>query len=239
MPFQAKNGALNRQVVAVMSRLPLFLIGLIGCASIRPLPAASSPPMTSLIVQAGAPVLRKRATEVEPQRIQTPEFQKLIETMISTMRAAPGVGLAAPQIGIPLRVIVLEDREELMSKLAPDERRERERVAFKTRVFINPTLGVVGGEHAMFFEGCLSVNGYVGLVERSLEVEVSGLDEHATLQTWRVRGWPARILQHEIDHIDGALYIDRMKTRSFTAASHAKELYGGKSIAEIRKRLGL
>lgn len=91
----------------------------------------------------------------------------------------------------------------------------------------------------MFFEGCLSVKGFVGLVDRSLEVEVSGLDEKAQPQTWRVRGWPARILQHEVDHLDGTLYIDRMKTRSFATAEHAKAVYNGKSIADIRKMLGL
>jgi peptide deformylase len=163
----------------------------------------------------------------------------LVATMIATMRAAPGVGLAAPQIGVPLRVIVLEDREELQKSLTPDERRERERTPFPTRVFFNPVLSPIGEERAMFFEGCLSVKGFVGLVDRSLEVEVSGLNEKAEPSTWRVRGWPARILQHEVDHLDGTLYIDRMKTRSFATAEHAKALYSGKPIAEIRRMLDL
>jgi peptide deformylase len=155
------------------------------------------------------------------------------------MRAAPGVGLAAPQIGIPWRVIVLEDREELVKNLTADERHERERTPFDTRVFVNPVLRHVGEEHAMFFEGCLSVKGYVALVERSREVEVTGLDEHGAPQTWHVKGWPARILQHEVDHLDGTLYIDRMKTRSFANADQAKALYAGKPIAEVRRMLGL
>ena len=191
------------------------------------------------IVQTGALGLRSRAEEVAPERIATKEMRELVNTMIATMRAAPGVGLAAPQIGIPLRVIVLEDREELTRGLTPDERRERERSPFPTRVFFNPVLKAVGEERAMFFEGCLSVKGFVGLVDRSLEVEVSGLDENAEPRTWRVRGWPARILQHEVDHLDGTLYIDRMKTRSFATAEHAKAVYSGKSIADIRKMLGL
>ena len=191
------------------------------------------------IVQAGHPVLRTPAAEVSPETIRTPEFQALIAKMVETMRAAPGVGLAAPQINVSSRVIVLEDRPELQSKLTPEERKERERIPFSTRVFVNPKLTPVGEERAMFFEGCLSVNGYVGLVERSLEVEVSGLDEHGSPTTWRVRGWPARILQHEVDHINGTLYIDRMVTRSFTTMDQAKALYAGKPIAEIRKILGL
>jgi peptide deformylase len=191
------------------------------------------------IVQAGAPVLRSRAQEVPVEKITTPEFQELVKTMVATMRAAPGVGLAAPQIGIPWRVIVLEDREELVKSLSADERSERERTPFDTRVFVNPVLRLVGDDHAMFFEGCLSVKGFVALVERSREVEVTGLDEHGTAQTWHVTGWPARILQHEVDHLDGTLYVDRMKTRSFATAEQAKALYAGKPIAEVRQMLGL
>ena len=191
------------------------------------------------IVQAGAPVLRSRAEDVPVERISTPEFKELVKTMIETMRHAPGVGLAAPQIGIPWRVIVLEDRAELLVSLKEEERREREREPFATRVFVNPVLRPIGEDRVMFFEGCLSVKGFVGLVERAREVEVKGLDEHGVAQTWHVKGWPARILQHEVDHLDGTLYIDRMHTRSFATADQAKAMYAGKPIAEIRKMLGL
>lgn len=191
------------------------------------------------IVQAGTPVLRTRAEDVPPARIVTPELQQLFVSMIATMRAAPGVGLAAPQIGVAWRVIVLEDRLELLKNLSPADLAERERAPFAARVFVNPVLRHVGDEHAMFFEGCLSVKGYVGLVERSREVEVTGFDEHGAAQTWRVSGWPARILQHEVDHLDGTLYVDRMKTRSFATAEEAKARYAGKPIAEIRRLLGL
>jgi len=176
------------------------------------------------IVQTGAPVLRGAAHDVDPARLHTPEFRDLVQTMLDVMRKAPGVGLAAPQIGIPLRLIVLEDREEFLAHLSPEENLARGRVAFPTRIFVNPVLTPIGDETAIF---------YVGLVERHLEVEVSGLDENGAPQTWRVRGWPARILQHEVDHIGGTLYIDRMKTRSFTTVDQAKEHYINKSIAEI------
>jgi peptide deformylase len=204
-------------------------------------PATSpvSPTTPPPLVQAGAPVLRARAEEVPAERIATPEFQELLRSMIATMRAAPGVGLAAPQIGIPWRVIVLEDREDLLKSLTADERRERERAPFPTRVVVNPVLRLLGDERAMFFEGCLSVKGYVGLVERSREVEVTGLDEHGVAMSWHVSGWPARILQHEVDHLEGTLYVDRMKTRSFATADQAKALYAGKPIADVRKSLGL
>jgi peptide deformylase len=190
------------------------------------------------IVQTGAPVLRAVAQDVPPERINTPEFQKLISHMVETMRAAPGVGLAAPQIGVPWRVLVLEDREELMASLTAAERAERERVPVPVRVFINPTLTPIGEDKVTFFEGCLSVAGFAGLVERFHEVEVTGLDEHGQSQTWRVKGWPARILQHEVDHLGGTLYIDRMLTRSFGTLPQVKARFGGKPIAQVQQELG-
>jgi peptide deformylase len=206
-----------------------------GCA--KPTAAPSTPALPP-IVQIGAPVLRARAAEVAPERIATREIQDLVATMIATMRAAPGVGLAAPQIGVPLRIIVLEDRAETIAKLSDVERRERERVAFGPRVIVNPVLRPIGEARATFFEGCLSVSGYAGLVERAVEVEVTGLDEHAAPVTWRARGWPARILQHELDHLDGTVYVDRMRTRSFSTAEQAKARFGGKPIAEILEAVG-
>lgn len=195
--------------------------------------------MEAGVVQVGAPVLRNKAEDVPPETIGTADFQALIAKMIDTMRKAPGVGLAAPQIGVPLRVLVLEDREELMASLSPLEKQERERVPVPVRVFINPTLTPIGDEKVTFFEGCLSVAGYAGLVERWREVEISGLDEKGQAVTWRVKGWPARILQHEVDHTNGTLYIDRMLTRSFGTLPQVKARFGGKPIADVRKELGL
>ncbi len=191
------------------------------------------------IVQTGAPVLRSRAEDVPLERIATPEFQALIQTMVETMREAPGVGLAAPQIGIPWRLIVLEDRADLVKKLSSGEQKERERTPFSTRVFVNPMMKILGDEKVTFFEGCLSVNGFVAMVDRYREVEVTGLDEHGEPQSFHAVGWPARIFQHEIDHLDGTLYIDRMLTRSFATAEQSQALFAGKSIAEIREMLGV
>ncbi len=204
--------------------------------STTPAPPPAEPPA---IVQIGAPVLRSRAAEVAPERIASGEIQQLIVRMIDAMRAAPGVGLAAPQLGVPLRILVLEDRPELMAKLSADELRERERVEVPVRVFINPVLRPIGDETRVFFEGCLSVQGYTGLVERSLEVEVTGLDAQGHAHSMRVRGWPARILQHEVDHLDGTIYVDRMLTRSFATTDQARALYAGKPIAEVLRLLGL
>jgi peptide deformylase len=191
------------------------------------------------IVQTGEQVLRQRAGEVAPSSLGTPALRTLVATMVATMRAAPGVGLAAPQIGVPLRVIVLEDPADLQASLNPAELRERGREPLPLRVLVNPVLRPIGDERATFFEGCLSVDGFAALVERSLEVEVSGLDENGVPVTLRARGWPARILQHELDHLDGTLYIDRMLSRSFATVEKARTLFAGKPIAEIRRLLGI
>ena len=191
------------------------------------------------IVQTGAPGLRARAEDVPVAKIATPEFQALIQTMVETMREAPGVGLAAPQIGVPWRLIVLEDRKDLVKNLSPGEQKERERAPFSTRVFVNPTMQIVSEEKATFFEGCLSVNGFVAMVDRYREVLVTGLDEHGEPQSFHAVGWPARIFQHEIDHLDGTLYIDRMLSRSFATAENSQALFAGRSIAEIRELLGV
>jgi len=199
------------------------------------------PPLPSVlpIVQAGAPVLRAPAAEVPPELIGTPEFRELTERMIATMRAAPGVGLAAPQIGVPLRLFVLEDREELMATLSAGERRERGREPFDVQIVVNPVLRLVGEARATYFEGCLSVEGYAALVERGLEVEVAGLDDTGAPLFIRAQGWKARILQHEHDHLNGTLYVDRMLTRSFATVEQAKALFAGKPIAEVRRILGV
>jgi peptide deformylase len=216
--------------------LPVLLLTASACATTAPLKGTAMEQPS--IVQTGAQVLRARAAEVPPERIATPGFQALVAQMVAAMRAAPGVGLAAPQLGVGLRVFVVEDRAELMATLTPAEREERLRAPVPLKVLINPTVTPVGEEKATFFEGCLSVAGYAALVERFLEVEVKALDEHGAKVSWRVRGWPARILQHEADHLDGTLYLDRMKTRSFGTLPQVKALYGGKPIDEVRRLLG-
>jgi peptide deformylase len=107
------------------------------------------------------------------------------------------------------------------------------------RVFVNPVVSPVGDEKVTFFEGCLSVAGFAALVPRYRELEISGLDEKGQPVTWRVRGWPARIVQHELDHLNGTLYIDRMHTRSFGTLPQVKQRFAGKPAHEILGAHGL
>src|SRR5262249_48227395 len=146
-----------------------------------------------------------QARALLPEEVRMPEISQLIEWMRDTMRDAPGVGLAAPQIGLPLQIAVVEDREDMPA-------RERQPVPFMA--LINPRIVHYSEEQAEFFEGCLSVTGLSALVKRARAVTVEYMDEKGEPQRLEARGWFARILQHEIDHLNGRLYIDRMEPRT-------------------------
>lgn len=176
------------------------------------------------IVQAGDLVLRRRAREVPAALLGTPELHSLVSVMIEAMRRAPGVGLAAPQIGVPLRLFVAEDQEERIEQIPAETREERGRVALPLKVLVNPTVVADGKEQVTFYEGCLSVRGYGALVTRANAVRVSGTDHEGREVSLRLEGWPARIMQHEMDHLEGTLYVDRMLTRSFASEGELARL---------------
>jgi peptide deformylase len=168
------------------------------------------------IVQTGEPVLRQPARPLTPQEILSDEIQRLIRDMHETMTDAPGVGLAAPQIGLGLQLAVIEDREDLLKSVSAEELADKERRGVQFHVIVNPKLTAVGHDNVEFFEGCLSVAGFMAAVARPRKVRVECLDENAKPRVIEASGWYARILQHEIDHLNGTLYIDRMHPHSFT-----------------------
>jgi peptide deformylase len=172
------------------------------------------------IRQVGEPVLRQQAAPLSNEEILSAGIQELIESMHQTMLDAPGVGLAAPQIGVSLQLAVIEDQPEYIQKLAAQEIEERRRRPVSFHVLINPRLTIVGSESAEFFEGCLSVAGFAAKVRRALHVRVECLNERAEPVTIEAEGWYARILQHEIGHLQGELYIDRMDSRTFTTVDN-------------------
>ncbi|KAK1784643.1 hypothetical protein P4O66_003273 [Electrophorus voltai] len=167
------------------------------------------------VCQVGHPVLRSKAAAVHPRDILGPDVQKVIKTLTRVMRKMECVGLSAPQIGVPLRIIALEYPEKLLEDSSRASAEARGLVALPLRIFINPQLRVLNGQTVIFQEACESISGYSACVPRYLSVEVSGLNEKAEPVTWQVSGWPARILQHEVDHLEGILYIDRMDSKSF------------------------
>jgi peptide deformylase len=194
--------------------------------------------MTLRIYEAGEIVLRQAARELTAEEILSAEIQEVIASMYETMRAAPGVGLAAPQIGLPLRIAVIEDRQEYIDKAPPGHAAERERTAVAPHVIINPRL-TIEHEIAEFFEGCLSLPGFTAIVPRARAVTVECLNERAEPVTIRARGWYARILQHEIDHLRGMLYIDRMLTRSFMGRENFERYWKEVPVADFMRRTGL
>jgi peptide deformylase len=191
------------------------------------------------IIQAGEPVLRQVSRALAAAEIVLPATQQLIEDMRETMRKAPGVGLAAPQVGLPLQLAVVEDRPEYLKDVAPERLAERERNPVPFLVLINPRIVEQSKDIAEFYEGCLSLAGFSALVGRSRGVTVEYTDEHAQPKRIEARGWFARILQHEIDHLRGRLYIDQMKTRSFTTLDNLNRYWKDLPIQTVRQQLGL
>lgn len=196
--------------------------------------------MTRLkIVQTGDPVLRQMGRALTAEEIALPAIQDLIVLMRDTMRDAPGVGLAAPQIGLPIQLAVIEDQPEYTQGIAPEVLARRERAAVPFMALINPRIVASSEETAEFFEGCLSVAGFSALVKRARGVTVEYLDENAQARRLEASGWFARILQHEIDHLHGRLYIDRMETRSFATIDNLARHWKDRPIAAVREALGL
>ncbi|KPL82097.1 peptide deformylase [Thermanaerothrix daxensis] len=147
------------------------------------------------IVTVPDPVLRRKAQKV---RQFDADLQQLIEDMVETMRAAPGVGLAAPQVGVSQRVIVVEYGDD------EDESRPP-----RLYVVVNPEIVEVSPETEMGVEGCLSIPGLVGEVERHQRIVVKGQNRRGQPIKLKLQGWVARIFQHEIDHLEGILFTDR------------------------------
>ena len=189
------------------------------------------------IVQTGDPVLRRPARPLTAGEIPTSFVQELIVSMRQTMHAAPGVGLAAPQVGEGLQVVVMEDAGGSPDTMSAARREELGRDALPFTVLINPVVEPAGDEMEEYFEGCLSVSGYSALVRRWRAVTVEALDERGAPVHLRLEGWPARIVQHEADHLAGTLYIDRMDTRSFTTTSNLGRYWKARPAAEVQAGL--
>ena len=147
------------------------------------------------IITLPQPVLRRKARKVTDFGL---ELQTLVDDMIETMRVAPGVGLAANQVAVPWRVIVIEYGDE-----------EDEEAPPRLYTVVNPEITRFSNETELVTEGCLSVPGIAGEVKRYQTITVKGLNRRGKPVTIKARDWLARIFQHEIDHLDGILFVDR------------------------------
>jgi len=159
--------------------------------------------MTQLdIIRPDNPILRKKAKRITNF---DKKLQKLIDNMVETMIEAPGVGLAAPQVAVSQRLLV--------ARLQDDEKSKEEfgDLAGKLFVLVNPEIVKTSKETVEGVEGCLSIPGYLGTVDRFEKVTIDSLDRNGKPQRIKAEGWLARVFQHEIDHLDGKLYIDIAK----------------------------
>jgi len=151
------------------------------------------------ILSIGDPRLRQVSRAVDPAEI--PALQGFIDDLIETMHAANGAGLAAPQVGHPLRICAVHVQQNPRYPYKPD---------YPLTVFINPVVTVIGDDRASVFEGCLSVPDLRGRVERAMRVHVEALDRHGQPLHVDAQGLIAGTFQHEFDHLDGRLFVDRV-----------------------------
>ena len=191
------------------------------------------------IVECGDPVLRRPAEPVDPSDLRTRELRLLVAQMRATMEAAPGVGLAAPQVGAGIQLAVLHDGPERWGQLTEEERTIRERNGLDFTVLVNPTLRLVRDpDQASFYEGCLSVPGLTGVVTRHRSVRVEALDENGQPVDRVFSGWAARIVHHEVDHLRGRLYLDRVETGSLSTTANYARLWAGRPPQDAAASLG-
>ena len=185
------------------------------------------------VVQAGHPVLRQHAAAFDGQ-ISAAELQQLIALMRQVMHEAPGVGLAAPQLGIPLQLAVLEDQYDVDAEAAA----VRHRTPLEFLAIINPRYTAVGTGTAAFFEGCLSLSGLQAVVARHEQVMLRFDTPGGLSSKQEFQGWQARIVQHETDHLQGILYVDRAELRSLSSNSEYAANWAEPGIGKARAALG-
>ncbi|XP_015729818.1 peptide deformylase, mitochondrial [Coturnix japonica] len=180
----------------------------------RRLRGPARPPFSEPI-QVGAPVLRAAAAAVSRDQLGGPELRALVSALCAGLRAGPCVGLSAPQLGLPLRVFAASLPPERCRRYPAPLRRALRIEPFPLRVLVNPEMRVLDARTVTAPEGCASVRGFSACVPRHWAVHVTGVDENGDPVSWEATGWAARIVQHEMDHLDGVLYIDRMDSRTF------------------------
>jgi peptide deformylase len=191
------------------------------------------------IVLAGEPVLRTPCRHLHRDEVMSAELPGLVEAMTAVLREAPGVGLAANQVGLDIAVAVVEDRAEYQSHVDPGHLAAQERTPVELHVLVNPTIEPVGDEQVEWFEACLSLPGHTAIVPRYRRVRVTTLTSSGEEAVIEATGWHARILQHEIDHLQGRMYVDRMLTRSFMTADHYLDHWRSVPIPDVKAALGI
>ncbi|OWR45247.1 peptide deformylase, mitochondrial-like [Danaus plexippus] len=182
-------------------------------AKLAPARGPSKPPYKH-VVQIGDPILRKIAEPVPVDKIKSDEVRMVVQALKYVLYKYGSVGMAAPQIGVNMRVIVLRHTEKQIASLSSELIKQRQISAVPLTVFINPILKVVDYQKVIHPEACESVRAFSADVARYKEVQVSGYDEEGEAISKVFKGWGARIAQHEMDHLDGKLYTDIMDRKT-------------------------
>ena len=180
------------------------------------------------IAQIGHPVLREPTAELSPEALQSAEVQQFIDDLIATMRAANGAGLAANQVYQSLRICAIEVRDNPRYPYRPN---------IPLTVLVNPVLTPVGTELFENYEGCLSVPNLRGKVQRYCEIDASALDRHGNPINSRVKGMTAATYQHEVDHLLGMLFLDRVEDSASLVTWENFERYHRTQVAENVQQL--
>ncbi len=177
------------------------------------------------VMRLGHPVLRKRARELTEAEIGSDDLARLIDDMVDTLHEYGGIGLAAPQVAESLRLAIVE--------VPGGPTRYGDIEAIPLTVYINPTITVLDPATAGYWEGCLSVPGMRGFVERPQHIRVDYQDADGTPSRMQLRGFPATVFQHEFDHLDGRLYVDRLKRSELFMFEQEFDRYHAASDADV------
>jgi peptide deformylase len=177
------------------------------------------------ILRMGHPVLRTEASPYPLADIGSPDFMAIVENMRDTLHASGGIGLAGPQVNIPYQIAVIE--------ILDSGSRYGEIPTLPFSVYINPVLTVIDPLTAGYWEGCLSIPGMMGFVERPQHVRVDYTDERGAAQTMTLKGFLATVFQHEFDHLWGHLYVDRLKDPSLFAFEAEYRQFHRGDLAEL------
>ncbi len=179
------------------------------------------------VARMGHPVLRARATPIDPNDIKTPAIQQLVDDMLETMREYNGVGLAAPQVHVGLRLFVAGFAPR------PGDEEDDPDVRVPLMVLINPEITPLTPEREDDWEGCLSIPDVRGRVPRAREIEVKAYDRRGRRVSIHARGFTARVIQHETDHLDGVLFLDRMASlQTLTFIDEFNRYWGSRDVPE-------
>lgn len=164
------------------------------------------------VLKMGHPTLRVKAQPISQEEILSTEFKELVADMFETMEAEDGIGIAAPQIGVSKQVAIVGVPKD--NPRYPEVEEEDPEVDFDILVVINPTITVIDATKSGFWEGCLSVPGLRGYVERPSKIKVEFTDMEGKPQVQEVSGFAATVFQHELDHLDGVLYVDHVEDKT-------------------------